>query len=254
MRNALIFAAGAAVFATSAATADISGLRGQDTLRYYAADGSTETDLAGASYAVIDLYAQFNAANTDGFNNADSHMLSAFNWNFTSSTGSFEHSDLTGAAGSWKPSFSFDIPGTANSNIDSFITIGGGVGASAAINVTTPDPNLGGASAGDIFNANVGWFLNPPTSTQGDVVGSDLEVWLGRFVVTGDQARDGASFGVSGTIGYNYGQGTGSFSGDVSGSFLYGEIPAPGAIALLGLGGLKKRKWTNIKKSTASAN
>ena len=70
MRNALIFAAGAAVIATSAATADISGIRGQDTLRYYGADGTTESDLAGASYAVMDLYVQFNGANTDGFDNA----------------------------------------------------------------------------------------------------------------------------------------------------------------------------------------
>ena len=202
--------------------------------------------ISPASYAVMDLYVQFNAANTDGFNNAQSHMLSAFNWNITSSAGNFHQSDLTGtgsgAGGSWKPSFSFDIPGTANSAIDSFVTIGGGVGSMAATNVTTPDPNLGAGLNGDIFNANVGWFLNPPTSTQGDVIGSDFEVWLGRFVVTGDLARDGASFGVSGTIGYNYGQGTGSYSADVNGDFLFGEIPAPGAIALLGLGGLCARR------------
>ena len=245
MRNALIFAAGAAVIATSAATADISGIRGQDTLRYYGEDGSTETDLAGASYAVMDLYIQFNGANTDGFDNADSHMLSAFNMNFDSSFGNFYQNDLTGMGsgdfvGSWKPSFSFDIPGTANSAIDSFITIGGGVGSQAATNVTTPDPNLGAGLNGDLFNENVGWFLNPPTSTQGDVLGSDYEVWIGRFTVTGDQARDGAAFSVAGTIGYNYGQGTGSFSADIDDSFTY--VPGPGALALIGLGGLCARR------------
>ena len=247
MRKAMIFAAGAAVIVTSAATADISGLRGQDTLRYYGADGATESNLAGASWAVMDLYVQFNATNTDGFDNADSHMLSAFNMNFDSSFGQFSQNDLTGIGngefvGSWKPSFSFDIPGTANSTIDSFITIGGGVGSQAATNVTTPDPNLGAGLNGAIFNANVGWFLNPPTSTQGDVLGTDFEIWLGRFVVTGDQARDGAAFGVAGTIGYNYGQGTGSFQSDVDGGFSYGEIPAPGALALIGLGGLCARR------------
>ena len=229
------------------ASADISGIRGQDTLRYYGADGTTESDLAGASYAVMDLYVQFNGANTDGFDNADSHMLSAFNMNFVSDFGNFYQNDLTGMGsgdfvGSWKPSFSFDIPGTANSGIDSFITIGGGVGTQAATNVTTPDPNLGAALNSAIFNDNVGWFLNPPTSTQGDVLGSDYEVWIGRFAVTGDVARANASFGVAGTIGYNYGQGTGSFSADIDGGFSYGEIPAPGALALIGLGGLCARR------------
>ena len=227
------------------ASADISGIRGQDTLRFYGADGTTESDLAGASYAVMDLYVQFNGANTDGFDNADSHLLSAFNMNFVSDFGNFYQNDLTGMGsgdfvGSWKPSFSFDIPGTANSGIDSFITIGGGVGTQAATNVTTPDPNLGAALNNAIFNDNVGWFLNPPTSTQGDVLGSDYEVWIGRFAVTGDQARDNASFGVAGTIGYNYGQGTGSFSADIDGGFSY--IPAPGALALIGLGGLCARR------------
>jgi hypothetical protein len=245
MRNALIVAAGAAFIASSAAMADVSGIFGQDTLRYYAADGETEAELGDAAYAVIDLYVDFSATNTHGFNNADSHMLSTFNMNFQSNNfGFFNQNDITGQGngefvGSWKPSFSFDIPMTSNSKIDSFITIGGGVGSQAATNVTTPDPNLGAALNGAIFNDNVGWFLNPPTSTQGDVL--DFEVWVGRFVVTGDDARNGANFDVSGTIGYNYGSGTGSFNTDVGGNFLF-EIPAPGALALLGLGGLCSRR------------
>ena len=89
----------------------------------------------------------------------------------------------------------------------------------AAVNVTTPDPNLGAATNSMIFNDNVGWFLNPPTSTQGDQL--DLEVWIGRFVVTGDEARNGANFDVMGTIGYNYGAGTGSFNNDVDSNFYY---------------------------------
>ena len=245
MRNALIVAAGAAFIASSAAMADVSGVFGQDTLRYYAADGETEAGFDDAAYAVIDLYVNFNATNTDGFSNADSHMLSVFNMNFGANNfGQFSQNDLTGVGngefvGSWKPSFSFDIPMTANSKIDSFITIGGGVGSQAATNVTTPDPNLGSALNGAIFNDNVGWFLNPPTSTQGDVI--DFDVWIGRFVVTGDEARAGANFDMAGSIGYNYGSGTGSFNADVAGNFTY-EIPAPGALALLGLGGLCSRR------------
>jgi len=81
-------------------------------------------------------------------------------------------------------------------------------------------------------------MCNPPTSTQADVI--DFEVLYGRFVVTGDDARAGANFDVEGSIGYNYGSGTGSFNGDVSGTFYY--TPAPGALALLGLGGLGARR------------
>jgi hypothetical protein len=246
MRNAVILAAGAAVITSSAALADVSGIVGQDTLRYFAADGSTDAVLEDASFAVLDVFVRFDAENTHGYNNADSHMLSAFNFNLFTDTlvENFYQNDLTGqgsgAAGSWKPSFSFDIPGTANPRIDSFITIGGGVGNEAAVNATTPDPNLGSAINSAIFNDNIGWFLNPPTSTQGDQL--DLEVWIGRFVVTGDEARNGANFNMAGTIGYNYGSGTGSFNNDVDSTFFYGEIPAPGALALLGLGGLCARR------------
>lgn len=243
MRNAVIVAAGAAVISSSAALADVSGLSGQDTLRYFAADGVTDATLDDAAFAVLDVFVNFDAENTHGYSNADSHMLSAFNFNFFRIGGNFYQNDITGSGtgegGSWKPSFSFDIAGTSNPRIDSFITIGGGVGAEAAVNVTTPDPNLGAATNSAIFNDNVGWFLNPPTSTQGDQL--DLEVWIGRFVVTGDEARAGANFDVEGTIGYNYGSGTGSFNDDVSSNFYY-AIPAPGALALLGLGGLCARR------------
>ena len=245
MRNAVIVAAGAAVISSSVALADVSGLSGQDTLRYFAEDGVSDATLDTAAFAVLDVFVNFDAANTHGYSNADSHMLSAFNFNFFSDTlvENFYQNDITGsgsgAAGSWKPSFSFDIAGTSNPRIDSFITIGGGVGAEAAVNVTTPDPNLGAATNSMIFNDNVGWFLNPPTSTQGDQL--DLEVWIGRFVVTGDEARNGANFDVMGTIGYNYGSGTGSYNNDVDSNFYY-DIPAPGALALLGLGGLCARR------------
>jgi len=238
-RNNIAFTAFVATASISSfAAADFNGFSGQDTLRYYGADGSTASNLAGASYAVLDMYANFSGANTHGFNNEDSHMLAMFDGNFSANGFSlFSHSDIAG--GSWKPSFSFDIPGTSNPTVDSFVTIGGSVGAGAATNVTTPDPNLGTATNPDIFNENVGWFLNPPTSAQGDVI--DFKVWVGRFVVSGAEARGGANFDVSGTVGYNYGESTGAYFGDGGGNFTF-NIPAPGALALLGLGGLATRR------------
>ena len=172
-------------------------------------------------------------------------MLSAYDTNLSTSFGNFYQSDLTGIGsgdgdGSWKPGFSFDIPGNANSAIDSFLTIGGGVGSEAVNNLTTPDPNLGQGTNPDIFNEDIGWYLNPPTSSQGDALGTEYEVWIGRFVVTGDQARGGASFSIDGTISYNYGSNTGLYSGGIDGDFVF--TPAPGALALMGLGGMYGRR------------
>ena len=246
MKNVTTLAALSSLSIGAVALADMGGLVGQDTLRYYGADGTTESNFADASYAVLDLYVQFNATNTHDYDNVDSRMLNVLDTNITANGfGNFYQNDLTGSGsgdfvGSWKPSFSFDIPGTANSTIDSFITIGGGVGTQAATNVTTPDPNLGAGLNGAIFNENVGWFLNPPTNPQGDVLGTDFEVWIGRFVVTGDEARAGANFDLFGSVGYNYGDGTGAYFGDMGGNFVF--TPAPGALALMGLAGLGARR------------
>ena len=242
MKNVTTLAALSSLSIGAVAMADMGDLVGQNTLRYYGADGTTQTSFADAAYAVMDLYVQFNATNTHGYDNADSHMLNVLDTNITANNFTlFHHSDLTNATGgSWKPSFSFDIPGQSNSSIDSFVTIGGGVGAQAAVNVTTPDPNLGDATSDAIFNPNVGWFINPPTSDQGDVLGADYEVWIGRFVVTGDEARAGANFDIAGSVGYNYGDATGAYFGDMGGNFTF--TPAPGALALMGLAGLGVRR------------
>ncbi len=243
MKNTLTLTASAALVSSSAALADVSGLIGQETLRYYAADGLSETTLDDAAFAVIDLFVEFRAENTHGYSNADTRMFSTFNVNLSKDgiDEYFYQNDFTGSGsvdfvGSWKPNFSVDIPGVANPRIDSFITIGGGVGAEAARNRTVNSRFTG--LNGSIFNPNIGWYLNPPTSTQADVI--DFEVLYGRFVVTGDDARAGANFDLLGSVGYNYGDGTGAYFGEVSGTFYY--TPAPGPLALLGLGGLGARR------------
>ena len=242
MKNTLTLTASAALVSSSAALADVSGLIGQETLRYYAADGLSETTLDDAAFAVIDLFVEFRAENTHGYSNADTRMLSTYSVNLSTDGFAeyFYQNDFigsgSGAAGSWKPNYSLDSPGISNSTIDSFITIGGGVGAEAARNRTATYGFTGSNSS--IFNDNIGWYLNPPTSTQADVI--DFEVWYGRFVVTGDDARAGANFDLAGTITNNYGSGTEAFYRDISGTFYY--TPAPGALALIGLAGLGARR------------
>ena len=215
-----------------AAVADFTGFSGQDTLRYYATDGTTETTVADAAWAVLDVYANYDVA-TD-------HTVSVFNANFVAQGFSLFNQDDITVDGSWKPSYSFDTGG-GNSNIDSFITIGGGVGSQAASNLTTADPNLGIANSADIFNSNVGWYLLPPTSEQGDPI--DLQVWMGRFVVTGDEARSGAEFEMSAFITYTEGSSTGAQFGNDEVNFIF--TPAPGALAILGLGGVATRRRRN---------
>lgn len=236
----------ATVGVAETALADYEGTY-KSLTRFYAADGATQTNAGDAAFAVLDVYANFSKANTHGFDNADTRVLSTYNTNVqllnAGGTSYFYHNDLTGSGddgqGSWKPSFSFDVPGSANSTIDSFVTINGGVGPNAATNATTPDPNFGTATSADIFNADIGWYLNPPTSPQADV-DSNYDVWLGRFVVTGDTARGGAYFAMEGIISFNYGSGTGLFSSEFGGEFMW--IPAPGALAMLGIGGVAVRR------------
>ena len=239
MKKAVVFSAGAALVATSATLADVSGIVGQDTLRYYESDGATQTDFANAAYAVLDLYVDFSAPNTEGYTNEESVLLNMFGVNVFSFgfDGMFNQSDVAFATmGTWTPSLSIDIPGTSNPTIDSMVTIGGVPGAT---NGTSLDPGFGDGTPDTIYLPDIGWYASPD-SGQGNV-NEDLQVWIGRFVVTGDQARGGANFDFFGDIGYNYGANTGAyFNYDQGGNFTF--VPTPGALALLGLSGLCLRR------------
>lgn len=240
MKKAVIFTATAAVVASSAAFADVAGVF-QSDIRYYEGDGNTITDLDGAAYAVIDLYVDFSATNTEGFNNENSFLLNMFGGNMTANNwdGTFNQADLASAlGGTWQPNLSL-AAGTANPLIDSFVTIGGGVGDQAPLNQTALDPAFGDGTNDTIYNENIGWYA-APTANQG-FVDINLQAWVGQFCVTGDAARAGANFDLTISVGYNYGEGTGAFfANDLSGNYTF--VPAPGAFALLGLSGLCVRR------------
>ena len=65
----------------------------------------------------------------------------------------------------------------------------------------------------DIFDANVGWFLKPPTSTRDEV--EDFGVCIGCFVITGEEAHAGACVDIAGNLGYGYGFGTESLNAGI---------------------------------------
>ena len=143
--------------------------------------------------------------------------------------------------GSWIPSFSFDLPSQgAYSQIDSFVTINSAVGADAALNFTTLDPGFGSGENDDIFNQDIGWYQVPPNG-DGQVM-EDLRVWIGRFVVTGEDARNGAAFTMTSMVGYDYHNDSGAYYGEATGEFSF--VPAPGVLAAIAVGGtcLRRRR------------
>ena len=222
-----------AAFVAAAAgisNADVAGLV-QNT-SYYGADGTTSTELSSAAYAVVDLYMGFADTGAQGYPIEDAFLLNMYGVNVTARGFSeFNQSDVT-PDGSWVPSLTLPVGG-AMPNVDSFVTIGTPDPAGSP-NSTSLDPNFNNGANSDIFEANIGWYA-PPLPAQGGI-DEELRVWIGRFAVTGEEARMGANFTLTGTAGYYYGAGTGPFSGDVEGTFSF--IPAPGVLAAFGLSGL----------------
>jgi MYXO-CTERM domain-containing protein len=211
----------------------------------------TSTTNSGVALDVYVLYARFNGA-TDT-------VLNAFNFNAVggATTNGFYHKDnATSNSGVLQKSFGTWSPGatgsaTANRPFDSYLTIGG---LPTATNSSSADPswNSGGTgahaggSAGwtrpDLLNNGViGWFNGSPPNNQGRVGlagNTATDVRLGQFVV--DAGANAGTWTL--TTAYNNGV-AGSAVQFANGSFsLGGAVPAPGALALLGLAGFAGRR------------
>jgi hypothetical protein len=184
---------------------------------------STVTQGADTFY-VFKVYAKFN--------NANDTVLNAYGMNALP-TGWFWHNDfLSGGgstvAGTWNPTL---VP-AATAGLDSWVTIGGNAGDFG--NSTAFDPGWGAAAANQAgIPANAGWFNQNPPNLQGRVNASTLETLLAQFVFKNTIFN----FTTPITVGFNQGIGTpAQFATD---SF---TVPAPGAVALLGLAGLTGRR------------
>ena len=202
----MITAIGVAMTAAVSATthADFVGFEGEDSIN-------------SLGNNVVKMYAIFDDANNVLLNIFDSDIA-----------GDYIHNDVqAGAGGTWSPNASLDIPSFSDSDNDSYVTIGYGVGAEAATNGTSLDPNFGTGIGGTV-PMNAGWFNGNPTS----VISGD-RILIGQFVFTSELTQ----FQFNGSVGYK--------SDDADAGVLFGNgswsIPAPGALALLGLGGLVAR-------------
>lgn len=159
------------------------------------------------------------------------------------------------AAGSgWLPSIS-----AAASAWDSFVTIGARSqsAVSAAIdgdpmflNKSTADaPVLSGGSNASGAYVGAGWFTASPTGSHVYAgTYADKRIMLGRFSVdvTDFAASDVLTLRFKGNVsmkvnGLSAGAGT-TTQPSLDQTFTYGFVPAPGALALLGLAGLAGRR------------
>jgi MYXO-CTERM domain-containing protein len=195
--------------------------------------------------------------------NASDKFLNVYNLN-ASTTAAGGFFQATGLANkTWKPdAASFN---STRSSVDSFMTAGtysGGAygGEYYASTNTNGDPNFTGTSwnatpasaAATTIPALAGWYTGDPTSVDNNAeslaglvgrvngtnaAGANFGIWCAHLVLTGNQVI-GTDFTFSAFASIKDG-----VSGAVSqASSSFAAIPAPGAIALLGLAGFAARR------------
>jgi len=209
---------------------------------------------AGQQLRVYTVFARFDGP-TDT-------LLNCFNFGAAAGSNSsltgFWHKDnayynsgvLMQEYGTWNPSQTGSI--TLNRPYDSFLTIGG---QATPTNTTNADPSWvsGGTGSGAADarswnrpdlpnNGTLGWFNSNPPNLQGRVgtaPNTGQLVRIGQFVLSQNDATQfngQRTFTV--TLGYNNGvPGTSVLFATANFS-----LPAPGAIAMLGLAGLAGRR------------
>ena len=188
---------------------------------------------------VVDLYMEFDSE-------ADV-LLNVYNFNDSNIDGADSPTYFQGlTANGWAPNEQGSIFTTGVSqSFDSFIAIGGvtnsgmdGNPYQMAGNGTAVDPNFGvGNSTEGNTSANSGtdggWYNGSPTNPIGSAAGGGM-VFIGRFSLAGS---DGFSMeGSTGWATFNQGLGTEGQQQQFT------VVPAPGALALLGLAGLAGRR------------
>ena len=196
---------------------------------------------------VVDMY-----MTTDSASDA---LLNVYNANITNSLGDVSYYQGLTSAG-WTPNLQGSVFDTADARyIDSFVSAGGRtVDGVASVDVdgnliqmgangTGTDPNFGGNDA-DQPAAGAGWYNGNPNNPVGvgftnsnlpGALGSNLSILIGRFSI-----QDSGAFDLSGSLSVTWNEGIGTPG--TQASFDIMEVPAPGALALLGVAGMASRR------------
>jgi hypothetical protein len=216
---------------------------------------------------VIDIYA--------GVGNASDKFLNVYNSNISTTLAGGFVQKAGNATKTWKPDTT-NFTSTRNTLDDSFMTAGGFAygGDYFASGQTNADPNFTGTSwtgapgspPANTVPANAGWYTADPTSTDNNA--ESLAGLVGR-VNAGATAASGNTAGSVGGAAANFGiwcghivvAGTGTLGDNILWSAsvsikditaipnvtdqrisTFGAIPAPGALALLGIAGFASRR------------
>ena len=194
--------------------------------------------------------------------NSSDKFLNVYNLNASTAGGFVQQAGL--ATKTWKPdAANFN---STRSSVDSFMTAGtysGGAygGEYYASTNTNGDPNFTGTSwnatpasaAATTIPANAGWYTGDPTSVDnnaeslagltGRVNGTNGQfathgIWVAHLVLSGAGRQIGTDVSFAGFASIKDG-----ISGALSqGSSSFAAVPAPGALALLGLAGFAARR------------
>jgi len=229
----------------------VSGVASATLTGYTVVRTANVTSSGGVSIDRYELFANFNGA-TDTVLNV--YNLLATGGSASDKYGGFWHKDnsdynggvLSQQYGTWAP----QLVGSATLNrpFDSFLLIGGNP---LGTNTTNADPSWNSGGSGShtgsasgwsradlVNNGTIGWFNSSPPNNQGRVgitPNTATQVKLGQFMLSNDNTD--RVF----TLRTAYNNGAGGSVTNFDGSFTLG-VPAPGAIALLGVAGLIGRR------------
>lgn len=209
------------------------------------------------AYTVIDIFA--------GVTNQSDKFLNAYDMTISTTVSGGFHQGSTLANKTWKPDAAGF--GSTRNTLDSFMTAGTFSGGQygnefyASTN-TNGDPSFNGTSwngtpasaAATTVPANAGWYTGDPTSidnraeslagmvgrvngTTGAGVPASWGIWISHIVLAGNGRTLGTDVTYSGFASVKDG-----LSGAVSQGASAFPVPAPGAVALLGLAGFASRR------------
>jgi hypothetical protein len=232
-----------------------AGMLGVTSTNYQVVDGARRfsvmdiyVDCSGQYDKLVNFYGQTSSTSMvrtalNGVFNGGSAFAPANGTSFAQASGTGWMASASASGNAW----------------DSFVTIGSRTQDEAS-GVVTSDPyflNANTAGAGTVAGgstsqgafAGAGWYTSSPTGSH-TLAGSyaDLRIMLGRFSVetTDLSATDVLTLQFKGNVtmrvnGLSAGAGT-TVQTAFDQTFNYGFVPAPSALALLGLAGLRGRR------------